>query len=113
MHEMSIVAGILDIAENQAREASASVINSIEIEVGQLAGVEISALEFCFDVARRDTLAATATLVIHQIPGRGRCPDCEREVAVDFFVAVCPACGESLVEITQGRELKVRSLNVD
>ncbi len=113
MHEMSIVAGILDIAENQAREASASVINSIEIEVGQLAGVEIGALEFCFDVARRDTLAATATLVIHEIPGRGHCPDCDRDVAVDFFMAVCPACGEGLVEIKQGRELKVRSLNVD
>lgn len=113
MHEMSIVAGILDIAEDQARSAAATVINTIEVEVGQLAGVEIPALEFCFDIARRDTMAANARLIIHEIPGRGHCPDCGREVAVDFFMAVCPACGQGLVEITQGRELKVRSLNVD
>jgi hydrogenase nickel incorporation protein HypA/HybF len=113
MHEMSIVAGILDIAEEQARAAGAKVINAIEIEVGSLAGVEIPALEFCFDVARRGTAAADAKLVIHEIPGRGHCPDCDGDVAVDYFMAVCPACGQSLVEILQGRELKVRSLNVD
>ena len=113
MHEMSIVAGILDIAENQARVASATVINTIEVEVGQLAGVEIPSLEFCFEVARRGTMAETAELVIHEIAGRGHCPDCAREVAVDFFMAICPECGQGLVEITQGRELRVRSLNVD
>ena len=113
MHEMSIVAGILDIAEQEARAAGARVINTVEIEVGGLAGVEIPALEFCFEVARRDTLAATAELIVHEIPGRGFCPECERDVAVDFFMAVCPECGQSLLEILQGKELKVRAINVD
>lgn len=113
MHEMSIVSGILDIAEEQARAADAKVINTIEIEVGQLAGVEIPSLEFCFEVARKGTLADAAQLVIHEIAGRGYCPDCAREVAVDFFMAVCPECREGLVEVRQGRELRVRSLNVD
>jgi hydrogenase nickel incorporation protein HypA/HybF len=110
---MSIVAGVLDIAESEARAAGARVINAVEIEVGTLAGVEIDALEFCFSVARRGTLAAEASLVIHQIPGRGHCPDCAQDVAMDEFVAVCSVCGEGLLEVLQGRELKVRSLNVD
>ena len=82
MHEMSIVAGVLDIAENEARSAGARVINAVEIEVGALAGVEIDALTFCFSVARQGTLAAEASLVIHEIPGRGHCPDCSQEVAM-------------------------------
>ena len=41
MHEMSIVSGVLKIVEDQARAAEATVINSIELEVGQLAGIEI------------------------------------------------------------------------
>jgi hydrogenase nickel incorporation protein HypA/HybF len=110
---MSIVAGILDIAEEQARGADARIINTIEIEVGRLAGVEIPSLEFCFDVARKGTMAAGAALVIHEIPGRGRCTDCGSDVAVDYFVAVCSACGQGLVEVRQGRELRIRSLNVD
>jgi hydrogenase nickel incorporation protein HypA/HybF len=113
MHEMSIVAGVLDIAENEARAAGAMVINSVEIEVGQLAGVEIGALEFCFEAARKGTLAAGATLVIHEIPGLGHCPDCDRDVAIDYFMAVCPDCKQGLVEILQGKELRVRSINVD
>ena len=113
MHEMSIVAGVLDIAENEARSAGAQVINAVEIEVGALAGVEIDALEFCFSVARKGTLAAEATLVIHEIPGLGHCPDCGQDVTMDDFMAVCSACGEGLLEVLQGRELRVRSLNVD
>lgn len=113
MHEMSIVVGVLDIAEKEARDAGARVINSVEIEVGQLAGVEIGALEFCFEAARKGTLAAGASLVIHEIPGRGHCPDCDQEVAVDFFMAVCPVCQVGLVDILQGKELRVRSINVD
>jgi hydrogenase nickel incorporation protein HypA/HybF len=113
MHEMSIVSGILEIAEQEARSAGARVINTVEIEVGGLAGVEIPSLEFCFVVARRDTLAANAELVIHEIPGRGFCPDCEKDMAVDYFMAVCPGCGQALLEILQGKELKVRAINVD
>jgi len=113
MHEMSIVSGILDIAEKEARAAGALVINSVELEVGGVAGVEIPSLEFCFGIARRGTLAEAADLIIHEIPGRGHCSDCDREVPVEYFMAVCPDCGQALLEILHGRELRVRSINVD
>ena len=114
MHEMSIVANILEIAEQQAVEAGAHLINRIEIEVGELAGVEIHALEFCFETARSmSTLTRGAALVIHPVAGTGRCETCLREFPVDFFVALCPDCGQGGVTILQGRELKVRSINVD
>ena len=76
MHEMSIVAGILKIVQDQARAADAKVINSIEVEIGQLAGIEIESLQFCFQAARTGTLAENAELVIRDIPGRGHCPEC-------------------------------------
>jgi hydrogenase nickel incorporation protein HypA/HybF len=114
MHEMSIAANIIQIAESQAIEAGAHVVNRIEIEVGRLAGVEIASLEFCFTTVRRSSkVTVDSTLVIHTVAGRGRCPECREEFSVDFFVAVCPECGAGGAEILQGRELKVRSINVD
>lgn len=113
MHEMSIVTSILQIVEDQALAAGARVINSIELDVGQLAGIEVDSLQFCFEAARGLTLAAQAKLVIHEIPGLGRCPDCARDVPMDYPVGVCPHCGEALLEVFQGRELRVRSINVD
>lgn len=113
MHEMSIVTGILNIAEEQARAAGAHVIHAIEVEIGDLAGIEIDALNFCFEAARKNTLAARADLVIHPIPGLGHCLTCEKDVPVTFPVALCPACGQPVFDVRQGRELRVKSINVD
>ncbi len=113
MHEMSLITNILAIAEDQARSGGAQLINRIEIEVGALAGVEIHSLEFCYGIARAGTMAAQGELIIHEIAGRGWCRGCEAEVALDFFVVVCPECGQSVTEVLAGRELKVRCINVD
>jgi hydrogenase nickel incorporation protein HypA/HybF len=113
MHEMSIITSILDIAEKEARAADARVINSIELEVGELAGIEVDSLMFCFEAARRQTLAADGELVIRSVPGRGRCLRCEKEVPMEgFAVATCPDC-DIFVDVYQGRELRVLSINVD
>ncbi len=113
MHEMSLISNILTIADEQARLAGAKSINRIEVEVGALAGVEISSLEFCFSVARAGSLAADGELLIHEIPGVGMCSKCQKEVPLEYFVAVCPTCGQSVTEVLSGRELKVRNINVD
>ena len=113
MHEMSIVSGILDIALKEADRAGAALIRTVEIEVGTLSGVEIPALTFCFEVARRNGPAAEAELVIDEIAGRGRCPDCNKEVAMEFHIATCPACGQGILEVLKGQELRVKSIVVD
>lgn len=111
---MSLVSGILDIAGREAAAAGAEVINVVEVEVGLLAGVEIEALRFCFEVARQGTPGADgARLVIHEVPGHGTCVKCGVSSAVDDFVALCPECGEGLMDITKGREMRVVSINVD
>ncbi|MBU2501145.1 hydrogenase maturation nickel metallochaperone HypA [bacterium] len=113
MHEMTIVTSILAIARERAAAAGATVITAVEVEVGRLAGVEIPALEFCFLAARGHEVGEQAELVIHEIPGLGRCPACAAESAMDFYAAVCPNCGKAALEVVQGRELKVRSIRVE
>ena len=103
MHEMSIISGILNIVEEQARAAGAQVINTIEVEIGELAGVEVEALEFCFTVARKNTRAHRAKLVIHHIAGLGRCSGCDKDMPVTYPVALCPECGALDLEILAGQ----------
>ena len=112
MHEMSVAMSILDIADEQARAAGARVINRVELDLGGLAGIEVESLRFCFTAARRG-MAAEAELVINEIPGRARCAQCGTECMLEMPMALCPECGGLALEILQGRELRVRSLNVD
>lgn len=109
---MSIAMSILDIADEQARAAGAQVVNRIELDLGGLAGIELESLRFCFSAARRG-MTADAELVVHEIPGRARCAECGTECELEMPIALCPACGSLGLEILQGRELRVRSLNVD
>ena len=111
MHEMTIVANVLEIAHRQAAMAEAARINRVVLEVGALAGVESDALRFCF-AAARGGLTASAELEIRDVPGLGSCAGCGATEEVREFPAVCVACG-CVLAITGGRDLRVLSLNVD
>jgi len=113
MHEMSIITSILDIARDHAGKAGARVIQEIEVEVGALAGIEVPALEFCFQAARGQTVGEQAELVIREVAGVGHCPACGQDSTMDFYAAVCPVCEGSVLEVRQGREMRVLSIRVD
>ena len=110
---MSIVIGILNIAQERARAAGAEVIRSIEIEVGQFAGVEVSALEFSFEIAREQAGLAEAQLIIHEVPGECKCTGCDLTALTATLFGACPDCGQPMLQVIQGRELRVRSITVD
>ncbi|NTW48968.1 MAG: hydrogenase maturation nickel metallochaperone HypA [Chlorobiales bacterium] len=113
MHEMSLVLSILDIVTAKAHEEKAARINEIEIEIGQLAGIQSESLLFCFDAARKNTLAENALLQIIAVPAKGKCLDCAAEFPVEFYFSKCPECGSYKVNIFQGKDFKIRSINID
>lgn len=112
MHELSIIQSIVDIAENEVRKAHAHSVESIELEIGDLAGVEFSALDFAWDVAVHKTVLERAERQIRHIEGRARCSDCGQEFTMQQLFDACPGCGQYFNEIIQGKELKVKSLVV-
>ncbi|MDP7216720.1 MAG: hydrogenase maturation nickel metallochaperone HypA [Candidatus Marinimicrobia bacterium] len=113
MHEMSLAINIVEIACQTAKQNGAEEITSIEIEVGQLAGVLEDSLSFCFQAARNNTPAENAKLDIISIPGKGYCRTCDHTFETDSFFTLCLNCQGLAVEIIQGKDLKVKSINVD
>jgi hydrogenase nickel incorporation protein HypA/HybF len=112
MHEMSLAESVVQIAEETARGHGGSRISLVLVEVGQLAGVEIEALRFCFEVARRESLAADATLVIEQPDGQAWCMPCGETVSLSSLADPCPRCGSHQLQVTGGNELKVREVEI-
>lgn len=109
---MSLAEGVLQLVEDSARQQAFSRVNTVWLEIGQLAGVEIEAMRFCFDAVTRGSLAEGATLEIIATPGSGWCMQCEASIALTEVFGECPNCGSYQVQVTGGTEMRVKELEV-
>ncbi len=104
--------GILEIAGGQAKKAGASVVEEIELEIGELAAVEPGAFEFAWSQGVKGTLLENAVRVVHRVAGQASCLDCSHEFDLHHLYDPCPVCGGHFIRILRGRELRVKSLVV-
>lgn len=110
MHEMSITRNMVELCVEQA---GGRRITSVTLKIGELAGVDPEAIEFCFEACARGTVAAQAVLVMEKIAGRGCCRHCSHEFPLAAYHDPCPACGSFGAGIIAGDELQVRELTVE
>ncbi|WEK37974.1 MAG: hydrogenase maturation nickel metallochaperone HypA [Candidatus Pseudobacter hemicellulosilyticus] len=110
MHELSIVMGIVDIAEEHARREGAQSVEEIELEIGCLTTVEMEAFESAWKQAVKTTILEHSVKTIHRTPGRAGCLECAAEFPLENLYDACPDCQGHFLQIYQGKELRVRSL---
>ena len=113
MHEMTIAMNIVDIICQKANEEDASKVNSIDLEIGELSGVMIDSLKFCFEAACKNTIADNALLKINQIKAIAVCKSCEKEFKMDNDFTPCPTCNDYNFELVKGKEFSIKSFNID
>ncbi len=112
MHEMSIAMSIVKIAEKEAKKAQVSEFAAIDLEIGTLAGIEFDALNFVWEAAVKKTVLEKAEKRIKKIQAKARCGDCDKVYSPEFIHDNCPDCGSFLKTILQGKELRVKSLDM-
>lgn len=112
MHELSVAMGIVKIAEDETQKVKAERVTLIELEIGTLAGVEFSSLDFVWPSAVKNTVLEDAERKIEVIEGKGKCVDCDTVFNIEHYYDSCPNCGSSFKGILQGKELRVKALEV-
>ena len=112
MHEMALCESILQILEDQARVQQYHKVKTVCLEIGALAGVELDALRFGFEVVTRDTLADGAALEIIHVPGTAWCLQCAQTVTVNARFDPCPRCGGYQIQISGGDDMRIKELEV-
>lgn len=113
MHELSITLNILNIVEENARDLNAKIVHEIEVDIGELSGVDNDALQFAMQCTVKRGLLEHAKLVINNIPAKARCNTCNHKFDVSDFYSECPKCNSFDHDIYQGKELKIRSIKID
>jgi hydrogenase nickel incorporation protein HypA/HybF len=114
MHELSIVASVVDtVTESVASYPGARVLE-VRLKVGALASVVVESLEFCWGIATEGTPLDGAKLVVKTLPVVMHCVPCGMDVELAGVQSFrCPRCGEPSIDLRQGRELEIDSIEID
>lgn len=114
MHELSIAYELVNSAVAAAEDVGGTKVNTVYLRLGALSGVVKDALLFGFEIAAQGTLLEGAQLVVEETPVVVHCEACAKDVtlaSIQHFV--CPACGAPTARVVQGREIELRSLEVE
>ena len=110
MHELAIAESVVEIAR---RHAAGRQVTKVYLKVGHLRQVVPSALTFSFELVAQGTPVEGAELEVEEIPATGKCRECGAESQLVEFPLQCVACGAFDLEIVQGEELYVESLELE
>jgi hydrogenase nickel incorporation protein HypA/HybF len=105
VHELAVAQALIGQVETIACEEHADRVLVIHVGIGPLSGVEARLLEQAFPVAAADTIAATAGLVVEQLPVRVNCRQCGRVTDALPNRLVCGHCGDWHTTLVSGDEL--------
>ncbi len=115
MHETVIAQQIVRAVLSEMDRRGASACKSIDLELGQLEGLDSKDLQAAFDLEAAGTPLDGAVLVVTSAPATAVCPSCKAAKPFELPKGhgheiprlVCPDCGAPL-ELRGGRGFVVR-----
>lgn len=113
MHEMSLMGGVFEVIEQIISQNEVKQVLQVKLKVGELTNAEPDALEMAFQAYAMGTLCEGAELTIERVPVRGQCSKCGAEFPVQDMFFRCPKCHDFRVQVIQGEELLIESLEVE
>jgi len=115
MHELPITQEIIRIACEEATKVHAKAIKEINLVVGDMSGMIDDSIRFYFDTLAKGTLAQGSVINILRKSVIVRCSSCEYTFSPsgDMLNWECPQCHQWAVQILQGQEFLVDSIEVE
>ena len=108
MHEMAITQSVVEAV---CDHAAGRRVHSVKLEVGALCAIMPAAMEFCFGLATEETVADGAKLELDIRPGAAQCRSCDGRFEMSDPILLC-ACGSADIEVLEGRDLRIMSMEV-
>ncbi len=113
MHEASVARSMLEIVEKTVQEHPGAKVRIIRVSLGALSHIDDEALQFAFEVLKRETIASEAELEIEHEQLRGRCKECGEEFLSEVLERPCPGCGGFSIQWEGEGDSRVLSIDID
>lgn len=112
MHELSVVEALIDMVSEQIRQPELEAVKQVEVAIGSLSCIEKSALEFCFEQAKKDTSLEHALLICHDIEAVARCRNCQHRFPTENYHDTCPKCQHYGIDLIEGDDLRLLKIDI-
>lgn len=114
MHEITLCQNAVEIMQQFARKNNARKITSVWIEIGALSCVEPEAVQFCFELVCRETLAEGCELHLAILAAESWCDTCRQAIALlSPGVPICPQCGGRDVRMVADDGMKIKRIEIE
>jgi hydrogenase nickel incorporation protein HypA/HybF len=110
MHEIGIAADLSAIVIEAAGKENLTKVTKVSISFGQMIQIVPNIFEFAFREAVKESVASDADVDIEIIPVRMKCSDCGVEFTVNENNFSCNNCGSADLDIINGKELFIKSI---
>lgn len=112
MHEQSLVRSLLSQVEQLRIDYGADSVTRIDVEIGPLSGVEPHLVRAAFDRLVAEVLPREIELVLHDVPLRCQCRNCNTQWSAESFRFLCPECGSGAVQVIGGAAFVLKQITV-
>ncbi len=113
MHELSVMAYMLESVEAHAQRIGAKKVLAINLVIGERASVIDDSILFYFDALTPGTIAEGATLNVRRTRMQFHCATCDADYTPSGADFQCPRC-QIVGHVTDdGSELLIESMEVE
>jgi hydrogenase nickel incorporation protein HypA/HybF len=113
MHEMALAQALVDQVTELAEKEGGRKVLCVDVSIGALSGVMRESLEFCFPVVACGTPLECARLHVTETALTAECGNCGRISNPQPFDIECCHCGSMNLMVTEGRDFKLISFEVE
>lgn len=110
MHEIKIAEELIGIIRQVAEEENLKKVTKVNIQFGKMIMIVSDVFHFVFESAVKGTVAKNAKLYLEILPVKFACNKCKEETEIDDLLFVCPLCGSNDLNLIQGREIIIESI---
>ncbi|WP_339730714.1 hydrogenase maturation nickel metallochaperone HypA [uncultured Gimesia sp.] len=113
MHERSLVHRLLQQVQQIVADDGGGQVTEIRVQLGDLSGVEPLLFQVAFEEMVSVMFSSACQLSLDVVPVTAVCDHCRQQFEIVDFQFRCPDCQTGAVQVVQGDQVKLISINVN